>query len=74
MNSGFKFLLFCIGFGFLVGWLWVAGFGLFFFLIILGLVSVHTTHNFVGIMLNSSPLEYKCNLSQNVVQIQEILL
>lgn len=40
----------------------------------LGLASLHTTHNFVGIILNLSPLEYKYNLSQNMRQVEAIVL
>lgn len=44
------------------------------FFAVLGLASLHTTHNFVGIILNLSPLEYKYNLSQNMLQDDAILL
>lgn len=44
------------------------------FFVILGVASLHTTHNFDGIILNLSPLEYKYNLSQNMLQVEAIVL
>lgn len=66
MICEFKFLLFYVGCRFF------GGVGLFF-LIVLGPVSVHTAHSFVGIILNLSSLEYKCSISQNVLQIETAL-
>lgn len=63
-----------VGF-FLVGWLvlvlflWIGG-----FFVILDVASLHTTHNLDGIILNLSPLEYEYNLSQNMLQVEAIVL
>lgn len=60
-------------------WLWIffgwfvlfdfvfMGYGFF---AMLGLAYLHTTHNFIGMILNFSPLEYKYNLSQNMLQVE----
>lgn len=58
-----------VGWLVLVLFLWI---GVFF--VILDVASLHTTHNLDGIILNLSPLEYKYNLSQNMLQVEAIVL
>lgn len=74
MDSRSSYFAMVVGF-FSVGWLvlvlflWV---GVFF--VILDVASLHTTHNLDGIILKLSPLEYKYNLSQNMLQVEAIVL